>query len=271
MFFSHQIFKLHLSDLNMCTDNDPSTASGDNDEPIAASHKGPIMVYISKASSNGEGAVWTKIYEDGLTNGKWAVDKFIANKGAITIDMPNIEPGDYLIRPEIIALHEGNREKGAQFYNGCGQIKVTGSGTAALPATGVDMTKVYSATDPGVLFNIYGGATSYPIPGPKVWNGASSGGNSGSSPATPTKPAASPVASPKPTNTQGSSAPPASKPSSAPPASKPSAGTGSGSGSATPKLPETFTLEQFISWLKTTAGSSSSKNTRRAHARAFQL
>lgn len=51
--------------------NDPMTTSGDADEPIASSHKGPVMVYIAKAAGNGEGAVWTKIYEDGLSGGKW--------------------------------------------------------------------------------------------------------------------------------------------------------------------------------------------------------
>lgn len=76
------------------------------------------MVYMAPLESEGKGAVWTKIYEDGLTNGKWAVDTFIANKGAITIDLPNLKAGDYLIRPEMIGLHEGDRAGGAQFYNG---------------------------------------------------------------------------------------------------------------------------------------------------------
>lgn len=122
--------------------NDPATTSGDSDEPIAASHHGPIMVYMAKAdSSNGQGAVWTKIYEDGLSGGVWAVDKFITNKGLITITLPNLEAGNYLIRPEIIALHEANNMGKAQFYNGCGQLKITG-GSVALPSSGVDMTKV---------------------------------------------------------------------------------------------------------------------------------
>ena len=54
-----------------------------SDDIIASSHKGPVMVYMAKADTNGEGAVWTKIFEDGLSGGKWAVDKFIANKGKI--------------------------------------------------------------------------------------------------------------------------------------------------------------------------------------------
>ena len=240
--------------------NDPATVSGDADEPIAASHKGPIMVYIAPAESNGEGAVWTKISADGLTNGKWAVEDFIANKGQHSVTLPGLAAGEYLIRPEMIALHEGNRAKGAQFYNGCGQIKVTGSGTKTLPATGVDMTKAYSASDPGVLFNIYGGATTYEMPGPKVWDGVSSG-------AAPSKPSAS---APAATSAAAEATPTATKPAASAPAATsaaapaPTAGSGSGSGSST--LPEEFTLNEFIAWLKTTAGASSKA---RRHARSF--
>jgi cellulase len=257
--------------------NDPATTAGDQDEPIAKSHMGPVMVYMAKASTNGEGAVWTKVFEEGLTSGTWAIQKFIDNKGQITVKLPNLEDGEYLIRPEMIALHEANREKGAQFYNGCGQIKISG-GSVALPASGTDMTKAYSASDPGVLFNMYSGATTYTIPGPKVWDGASSG----ASPATPTKPAASSAAASKPATPASSAAPVAtsaapatpSKPAaSAAPAtpSKPAASSapapsaGAGNGSS---LPETFTITQFIAWLKQQTGSSAKA---RRHAREFAL
>jgi cellulase len=244
--------------------NDPQTGSGDADEPIAASHLGPIMVYMAKASTNGEGAVWTKVFEEGLNNGVWAIKKFIDNKGKVTITLPNVEDGEYLIRPEMIGLHEGNRAKGAQFYNGCGQIKVSG-GSVALPASGTDMTKAYSATDPGVLFDIYSGAKTYTIPGPKVWDGASSGG----APATPTKPTtpAASSAAPAPSKTASPAAPSAPAATSAAPQpttpepAKPSTGAGN-SGS----LPETFTITQFISWLKEQTGSKA-----RRHAREFAL
>jgi len=255
--------------------NDPATTSGDSDEPIAASHKGPVMVYIAKAEGNGEGAVWTKIYEDGLTGGKWGVDNFIANKGLIEITLPNLVDGEYLIRPEMIGLHEASSQGAAQFYNGCGQLKITG-GSVALPTTGVDMTKAYSATDPGVLYNMYSGATTYTIPGPDVWDGASSG----TTPATPSK-TATPVASATPSKTAtpvASSAPAASSAAASPvatpveeepttPAPSASAGAGSGSGSGS-TLPETFTITQFIAWLKQQTGSSAKA---RRHARAFNL
>jgi cellulase len=242
--------------------NDPATVSGDADEPIAASHMGPVMVYMAKASTNGEGAVWTKVFEEGLNNGVWAIKKFIDNKGKVTITLPNVEDGEYLIRPEMIALHEANREKGAQFYNGCGQIKVSG-GSVALPASGTDMTKAYSASDPGVLFNMYGGATEYKIPGPKVWDGASSG-SAPSAPATPTKPAtpAASSAAPSKTATPVAEAPSATSAAPSPAAPVPTTGSGNNSGS----LPETFTINQFISWLKEQTGSKA-----RRHAREFAL
>jgi cellulase len=57
----------------------------------------------------------------------------------------------------------------------CVQIKVTSAGAKTLPA-GVAIPGTYTATDPGILFNLYSGSiTSYTIPGPAVWNGASGG------------------------------------------------------------------------------------------------
>ena len=221
------------------------------------------MVYIAPAESNGEGDVWVKLYEDGLTNGKWAVEDFIANKGQFSIELPSLAAGEYLIRPEIIALHEGNRAKGAQFYNGCGQIKVTGSGSATLPS-GVDMTKAYSATDAGVLFDIYAGKTEYPMPGPAVWDGASGSGST-----TPTKTAgassvaatsvaatstaaaassavaeATSAAATSAAATSAAATSAAATSAAAAPTATQGSGSGSGSGSST--LPEEFTIQEFI-------------------------
>lgn len=201
--------------------NDPMTTSGDSDEPIASSHHGPVMVYMAKAEGNGEGAVWTKIYEDGLTNGVWGVDNFISNKGLIEVTLPDLEDGNYLIRPEMIALHEGNREGGAQFYNGCGQLTISG-GSTALPSSGTDMTKAYTATDPGVLVDIYNGITDYEIPGPAVWDGSSSG----STPTTPSKPSTT-------SSTPSATATPST------PAS-----------TSAPTLPDTFTVDEFITYVQ---------------------
>lgn len=168
------------------------------DDIIADSHKGPINVYASKAGSKYS---WTKIWSDGLTDGKWAVDKLLAGsyngkKGQHDLTLPNLAPGDYVLRPEINALHEGNRQGGAQFYMECVHIKVEGSGTAVLPATGVSFPGAYKATDPGVLFDIYAGKTSYPGVGPAVWDGASSAGGSAAAPAETAPAATSAAAAP---------------------------------------------------------------------------
>ncbi|KAF3004777.1 hypothetical protein E8E13_002001 [Curvularia kusanoi] len=193
------------------------------DDIIADSHKGPINVYVSKAGSS---LSWTKIWEDGLSGGKWAVDKLLAGsytgkKGQHDMTLPNLAPGDYILRPEINALHEGNRQGGAQFYMECVHIKVEGSGTAQLPSNGVKFPGAYKATDAGVLFDIYAGKTSYPGVGPAVWSGASSGGSSGSSPA----PAETSAAAAKPTAT---AAAPTTLATSAKPAPTKEAETGAG-------------------------------------------
>lgn len=58
---------------------------------------------------------WFKIYEDGYANGKWGVDKLIANKGKVTVKIPDcIAPGDYLLRGELIALHSASQSGGVQ-------------------------------------------------------------------------------------------------------------------------------------------------------------
>ncbi|KAI6713521.1 endo-beta-1:4-glucanase D [Diplocarpon mali] len=184
-----------------------------SDDIIASSHKGPVQAYIAPTASEGAGDVWVKLKEDGYSGGKWGVENLIAAKGKFDVTLPaGLAQGPYLLRGEIIALHEGevsyqtNPGRGAQFYMGCVQLNVGGSGSTALPA-GVAIPGAYAPNDPGVVFNIYGGAiTDYPIPGPAVWDGASGGG------------AAPPATTP-------GAAPPATTPGAAPPATYPSGDT----------------------------------------------
>ncbi|KAF8541211.1 glycosyl hydrolase family 61-domain-containing protein [Trichophaea hybrida] len=144
------------------------------DDTIDSSHKGPVTVWIADASTNGAGGVWTKLYESGLENGVWAVQNLIANKGKVSFTLPSsLAPGDYLLRGEIIALHEANTDyrtnnaRGAQFYPSCSQIKVVSGGTAKPPGT-FGFVGGYSPTDPGILYNIYSSPpTPYPFPAPR--------------------------------------------------------------------------------------------------------
>lgn len=99
-----------------------------NDDIIADSHHGPTQIYIAPARSGGKGPVWVKIASDGFNNGAWGVDRLIKAKGKQSFTFPKIAAGDYLVRSEIIALHEGNRLNGAQFYANCVQVRNSATG-----------------------------------------------------------------------------------------------------------------------------------------------
>ncbi|CAG8952452.1 hypothetical protein HYFRA_00001199 [Hymenoscyphus fraxineus] len=175
------------------------------DDILDKSHVGPVMAYLAPTASNGAGDVWVKIAEEGFSGGKWATDNLIAARGKQSVKIPaGLAPGEYLLRGEIIALHEGDsteaKGRGAQLYMECVQIKVTGSGTTPLPA-GVAIPGVYKTEDPGILFNVYGKFDSYPIPGPRPL-GAAGAAPAGAPPAgdkpAGAPPASTPVATPAP-------------------------------------------------------------------------
>ncbi|PVF94636.1 hypothetical protein CPB86DRAFT_633875 [Serendipita vermifera] len=147
----------------------------DGDDPISASHKGPVIAYLAKVPSalqtDVTGLGWFKIYHDGLhSDGTWAVDTLITNKGKVTFTIPSCVPsGNYFLRVELIALHGASSYPGAQLYMECAQINITGGGSAS-PAT-VSFPGAYSGSDPGILINIYYPTpTSYTIPGPTVFS-----------------------------------------------------------------------------------------------------
>lgn len=117
--------------------------AGDPDNPIAATHHGPIEVYLAAVPSNPGTATptvtgWFKIASDGLTNGAWGVDHMVANGGWANFTMPTcVASGNYvrrlafsrpytrallmrgmlqLMRVQLIALHSAYESMGAQFY-----------------------------------------------------------------------------------------------------------------------------------------------------------
>ncbi|KAF4313397.1 hypothetical protein SLS57_009457 [Botryosphaeria dothidea] len=149
--------------------------ASDGDDPISASHKGPIIAYLAKVNdattTTVTGLSWFKIYADGLegSSGTWAVDKLITNKGKVDFSIPKCIPaGQYLLRVELIALHGAGSYPGAQLYMECAQINVTG-GTGSSVPSGVSFPGAYKTNDPGIVFNLYYPTpTSYAIPGPTV-------------------------------------------------------------------------------------------------------
>ncbi|KAL0577156.1 hypothetical protein V5O48_004832 [Marasmius crinis-equi] len=144
---------------------------GDGDDPIASSHKGPIITYLAKvddaATAGVTGLQWFKIQEEGYdsSNQTWAVDKLIANGGKYTFMIPECVPsGQYLMRHEIIALHSASSYPGTQFYIGCAQINVSGGGSAS-PGN-VSFPGAYDGADPGITISIYWPPVeNYTIPG----------------------------------------------------------------------------------------------------------
>lgn len=143
-----------------------------------------VMIYMARCPSSGcnnwdgSGKVWFKIDHQGLVSGsqnsgKWAGDAIVDTLEWTTTIPKTLAPGEYLIRHELLALHQANNP---QFYPECAQLTVTGSGSV-VPSSSwlVAFPGAYSASDSGIAFNIDSDAaktaTTYPIPGPAVWDG----------------------------------------------------------------------------------------------------
>ncbi|KAI0018945.1 glycoside hydrolase family 61 protein [Xylariomycetidae sp. FL0641] len=135
-------------------------------------HPGPLQFYMAKvpqdssaAAFDGSGNVWFKIYEDGPTFGD-EITWPSAGKSEVEVKIPScLAAGDYLLRVEHIALHSAGSAGGAQFYQACAQLHVTGGGSKTF--SGVSIPGAYSANDPGILFQLYWPVpTSYKNPGP---------------------------------------------------------------------------------------------------------
>jgi hypothetical protein len=75
--------------------------------------------------------------------------------GSLTFTVPKtISAGQYLVRVEQIGLHVAGAP---QWYVSCGQVQVTGGGSAS--PSKVSIPGYVSANDPGLTVNIY-----YPVP-----------------------------------------------------------------------------------------------------------
>jgi hypothetical protein len=157
------------------------------------SHHGPVITYLADCGGDCTTVDKTslkffKIDEAGLIDdsnvpGTWASDNLISNNNSYTVTIPSsIASGSYVLRHEIIALHSAGETNGAQNYPQCLNLKVTGGGSDS--PSGTLGTALYKNTDAGIKVNIYQSLSSYDIPGPALYTGASSG--SGSSAATTT-------------------------------------------------------------------------------------
>lgn len=106
---------------------------------------------------------------------------------------PTLPAGEYLIRHDLIAMHNGLSEGGVEFYPACIQIRLSApSRTASAIPSGKEVVTFpggYSPTEPGVLDpNVFNPGSVYTPPGPPLAaiavadpNGSTSGGSSSTS------------------------------------------------------------------------------------------
>ncbi|KAI8233759.1 Polysaccharide monooxygenase Cel61a [Colletotrichum sp. SAR11_57] len=120
----------------------------------------PAPLHATAAAGSSVTLKWT-LWPDSHT------PLMVANSGYQYTIPSCLKPGYYLVRHEIIALHAAYSYPGAQFYPGCHQLQVTGSGTKT-PTSLVAFPGAYKATDPGITYDAYK-AQTYTIPGPAVF------------------------------------------------------------------------------------------------------
>jgi hypothetical protein len=105
-----------------------------------------------------------------LSGRNWGTAKVLKNLYWESVVPKSLAPGNYLVRHELLALHQANTP---QFYAECAQIEVTGSGSASPSGDYLANIPGYAAqSDPGITVDTYSSAiTTYTGPGPQVWTG----------------------------------------------------------------------------------------------------
>ena len=131
--------------------------------------QGPVIVWMYKcagdfSSCDGSGAGWFKIDESGFsgdgtsvfldteTPSGWGIADLVGG-GSFKSTIPDLAPGNYLVRHELIALHQANAP---QFYAECAQIELGGSGSGAPAASDMVAIPGYcSDSDPNISVCVF--------------------------------------------------------------------------------------------------------------------
>ncbi|KAL1612140.1 hypothetical protein SLS60_000363 [Paraconiothyrium brasiliense] len=168
-------------------------------------HPGPITHMLfgpvdSAKAATGVGS-WFKIDELDYVDGKWANEIMGAANMTHEFKLPTGLPsGEYLLRSEMLALHGAQTVGGAQFYIGCAQLKITGTGSDGACGPTIKLPGAYNAEDSNIYIpNVYNGfdPTNYTAPGGPVGSCDGSGGSTtpvSSKPANVTTPSTSAAA-----------------------------------------------------------------------------
>ncbi|KAF9269756.1 hypothetical protein L218DRAFT_850422 [Marasmius fiardii PR-910] len=137
----------------------------------------PLLTYMASCGNRAcndfdpMNANWFKIQETGLLSNHTWKQADLKNGDTIHASIPsNLAPGNYLVRSEILSLHNANVRGGAEFYVDCVQIRVGGNKNGK--PSDKDLVKFpggYSDDDPGIYVpKIFDGISNYVIPGPKI-------------------------------------------------------------------------------------------------------
>lgn len=132
------------------------------------------------ANNTAAGNGWFKISESGFDKhaGKWCTEKIADNNGHLSVKIPqDIRGGYYLVRSELLSLHDAAGKKpNPEFFVGCAQVFVNGSGSAKKPSTVHIGEGTYNLSIPGLTFDVNKAMTlPYPMFGPPVYKSGSGG------------------------------------------------------------------------------------------------
>jgi len=150
--------------------------------PLDMGHMGPCSVYLKKVDDatkdTAAGDGWFKLWDEGYdeSSGKWCTQKMIGNAGRISVTIPDsLAGGDYLVRPELLALHNIAVKNQPEYYIGCAQVFLESTGSAG-PESTVSIPGYTSMSDPGNQYNAFDKPLKpFTIPGPKVYKSVDSG------------------------------------------------------------------------------------------------
>ena len=163
----------------------PDDTNGIQPGAIASSHKGPCQIYAKKvdsaltnntAAGDGWFKLWEEYYDESVN--KWCTEKLIDNNGLLPVTLPeDLAGGYYLLRPELLALHNANQGD-PQFFLGCAQLFLKSDSTG-YPSDTVSIPGYVDMSNPAMTFNIYETPMALPYPGygPAVYNGSSTTGS----------------------------------------------------------------------------------------------
>lgn len=158
--------------------------------------KGGVMTYMAPCGNNGcatfdsAKAEFFKVNELGKYAGSdnwYMADLTTGPNGTTSFTIPPTLPaGEYLVRHELVAMHNGLSVGGVEFYPACFQVRLSApSRTASAIPSGKEVVTFpggYSPTEPGIVDpNIFNPGSVYTPPGPPL---AAIATASGSGPAT---------------------------------------------------------------------------------------